>query len=152
MDLNRPESYYLNPASKSGYKPHTKLKQKKFAIYCYNGGPVVCYLNKYTINSVDSTDSIQARNLKTCLICGLARGNPQWPGGLGLSSKSKLSRSNFLVDLKAQSKHRDKNCPIWMYTKLFEVKKWLNMESKTDKESRRGDDITFLSEIITNSR
>ncbi len=69
-----------------------------------------------------------------------------------MSSKSKLSRSNFLVDLKVKSKHRDKNCPIWMYTKLFEVKKWLNMESKTDKESRRGDDITFLSEIITNSR
>jgi len=35
---------------------------------------------------------------------------------------------------------------------LFEVKKWLNMEPKTDKESRSGDDITFLSEIITNSR
>ena len=47
----------------------------------------------------------------------------------------------LLLDLKAQSKHRDKNYPIWMYTKLFEVKKWLNMESKTDKESRRGDDI-----------
>ena len=56
----------------------------------------------------------------------------------------------FLMDLKAQSKHRIKNCPIWMYTKLFEVKKWLNMESKTDKEGRRGDDIGFLSEIITN--
>jgi hypothetical protein len=39
-----------------------------------------------------------------------------------------------------------------VYTKLFEVKKWLNMESKTDKESRSCDDITFLSEIITNSR
>ena len=26
------------------------------------------------------------------------------------------------------------------------------MESKTGKESRRGDDITFLSEIITNPR
>ena len=51
-----------------------------------------------------------------------------------------------------QSKHRDKNCPVRMYTKLFEVKKWLNMEPKTDKESRSGDDITFLSEIITNSR
>jgi len=57
----------------------------------------------------------------------------------------------FLMDLKSQSKHRDKNCPIWMYTKLFEVKKWLNMEPKTDKESRSCDDITFLSEIIANS-
>jgi hypothetical protein len=26
------------------------------------------------------------------------------------------------VDLKVQSKHRDKNCPVRMYTKLFEVK------------------------------
>ena len=58
----------------------------------------------------------------------------------------------FLMDLKAQSKHRDKNCPIWMYTKLFEVKKWLNMNSKQDKEYRRGDDITLLTEIIMNSR
>ena len=58
----------------------------------------------------------------------------------------------FLMDLKSQSKHRDKNCPIWMYAKLFEVKKCLNMAPKTDKESRSGDDITFLSEIITNSR
>jgi len=35
--------------------------------------------------------------------------------------------------------------------KLFEFKKWLNMEPITDKESRSCDDITFLSEIITNS-
>ena len=56
------------------------------------------------------------------------------------------------MDLKSQSKHRDKNCPIWMYTKLFEVKKWLNMNSKQDKEYGRGDDITLLSEIIMNSR
>jgi hypothetical protein len=34
---------------------------------------------------------------------------------------------------------------------LFEFKKWLNMEPKTDKESKSRDD-TFLSEIITNSR
>jgi hypothetical protein len=38
-----------------------------------------------------------------------------------------------------------------MYTKLFEFKKWLNMEPKTDKERRSCDDIVFLSEIITNS-
>ena len=29
--------------------------------------------------------------------------------------------SDFLVYLKMQSKHRDKNCPVRMYTKLFEV-------------------------------
>ena len=56
------------------------------------------------------------------------------------------------MDLKAQSKHRDKNYPIGMYTKLFEVKKWLNMNSKQDKEYGRGDDITLLSEIIANLR
>jgi hypothetical protein len=39
-----------------------------------------------------------------------------------------------------------------MYTKLFEVKKWLNMNSKQDKEYGMGDDITLLSEIINNSR
>ncbi|MGD2014684.1 MAG: hypothetical protein PVG84_13090, partial [Desulfobacterales bacterium] len=55
------------------------------------------------------------------------------------------------MDLKAQSKHRNKNYPIWMYTKLFEVKKWLNMNSKQDKEYGKGDYITLLSEIITNS-
>jgi hypothetical protein len=43
------------------------------------------------------------------------------------------------MDLKAQSKHRNKNYPIWMYTKLFEVKKWLNMNSKQDKEYGKGD-------------
>ena len=69
-----------------------------------------------------------------------------------MSSKSKLSRSNFLVDLKVQSIYRDKNCPVRMYTKLFEFKKLLNMEPKTDKESRSCDDITFLSEIIANFR
>jgi len=51
-----------------------------------------------------------------------------------------------------QSKHREKNRQVRMYTKLFEFKKWLNMELKTDKERRSCDDITFLSEIITNSR
>jgi hypothetical protein len=39
-----------------------------------------------------------------------------------------------------------------MYTKLFEVKKWLNVNSKQDKEYGRGHDITLLSEIIANSR
>ncbi len=38
-----------------------------------------------------------------------------------------------------------------MYTELFEIKKWLNMNSKQDKEYGRGDDITLLNEIITNS-
>ena len=52
------------------------------------------------------------------------------------------------MDLKAQSKHRDKNCPIWMYTKLFEVKKWLNMNSKQDKEYGKGDDITYYLKLL----
>jgi len=54
--------------------------------------------------------------------CGLARGNPQWLSVLDLFNKLKISRLNFLTDLKVQSKHRDNNCPVRMYTKLFEVK------------------------------
>ncbi|MEX1330247.1 MAG: hypothetical protein AB1Z29_25880, partial [Desulfobacterales bacterium] len=30
--------------------------------------------------------------------CGLARGNPQWPGGLGLFSKSSHFDPLFIVD------------------------------------------------------
>jgi hypothetical protein len=51
------------------------------------------------------------------------------------------------VDLKAQSKHRDKNCPIRMFTKLFEVKKWLNMEPKTDKENGRVNGVEAAMQI-----
>ena len=78
------------------------------------------------------------------------------------------------MDLKAQSKHHQKNCPVRMHTKLFEVKIGkietifrfldalkrdkiggkicLNISSKTDKESSRCDDTAFLSELIANSR
>jgi len=84
--------------------------------------------------------------------CRLARGNPQWPGVLDWFSEYEIPRFNFLLDLKMQSKHCDKNRPFRMYTKLFGVKKWLNMEPKTDKENRSCDDIAFLSEIIANSR
>jgi hypothetical protein len=80
------------------------------------------------------------------------------------------------VDLKVQSKRRGKNCPIWMYIKLFGVKNGkietifefqvalnrnkiknsdgkicLNMNSKPDKEYKKYDNIVFLSEIITYS-
>jgi hypothetical protein len=41
--------------------------------------------------------------------CGLARGNPQSPGDLGLFSKSNISWFHFLVDLKEQSTHREKD-------------------------------------------
>ncbi len=60
------------------------------------------------------------------IVCGLDRRNIQFPGSLGVFSESKISRSNFLVDLKVQSKHRDKNCPVRVYTKLFEVKNGMN--------------------------
>ncbi len=54
----------------------------------------------------------------------------------------------FLIDLKAQSKHRDKNCPFWMYTILFEVTKWLNMNSKQDKEYGKGDDVYYFLKLL----
>ena len=41
-------------------------------------------------------------------LCGLARGNPQWSGVLGLFSKFKISGFNFLMDLKVQSTTSEK--------------------------------------------
>jgi len=46
---------------------------------------------------------------KISTLCGLARGFPQWPVILDSSCKPKISRSNFLVDLKAQSTLYEKN-------------------------------------------
>jgi len=42
-----------------------------FHIFVKIGGPVMCYLNKYTIKSINSPDLIQARNLTSPLIVGL---------------------------------------------------------------------------------
>jgi hypothetical protein len=39
-----------------------------------------------------------------------------------------------------------------MFTKIFEVKKWLNMNSKLDNKCENRDDIILLSEIIGNSK
>ena len=58
--------------------------------------------------------------------CGLARGNPKWPFGLGLFRKSKISWFNFLVDLKAQSTISEKLPSSDVY-KIIEVEKWLNI-------------------------
>jgi len=54
--------------------------------------------------------------------CGLARGNLQFQGIAGLSIKSKISRFNFLVDLKEQSTQGEKN--RWVgFPKIIEFKK-----------------------------
>ena len=37
--------------------------QEKLRFIAKLGGPIVCYLNKYTIKSFDSKDSIKARHL-----------------------------------------------------------------------------------------
>ena len=56
--------------------------------------------------------------------CRLDRRNPQFPGVLYLSSKSKISRFNFLVGFIAQSEHREKNllrlafCPFFHPVRL----------------------------------
>ena len=61
--------------------------------------------------------------------CGLARGNPQLPGILDWLSKSKIFRFNFLLDLKAQSKHREKNNPVRLRSlKNFWCKNMLEYE------------------------
>jgi len=46
----------------------------------------------------------------------LARGNPQWPSVLDLFRKHIISWSNFLLDLKAQSRHGDNQRPVRMFT------------------------------------
>jgi len=93
----------------------------------------LCYQNKYTIKSINSRDSIQARNPHSAQNVDYQLRNLQFIEIVDFSSEYKISRFNFLVDLKVQSKHHDNNCPVRMYTKLFEFKKWLNMELKTDK-------------------
>jgi len=45
-------------------------------------------------------------------------GNPNWPGVLGLFRKPKISWSNFLADLKTQSKHYDKTPGSFSYKNL----------------------------------
>jgi len=49
-------------------------------------------------------------------LCGLARGNLQWPEVLDWFSESKLSRFTFLVDLKTQYKHIEANYAVRMFT------------------------------------
>ena len=56
---------------------------------------------------------------------------------VNLSRKPKISWFHFLVDLKAQSKHRERNCPVRMFTKVLRYKKCLNMNFKPDKECER---------------
>jgi hypothetical protein len=50
-------------------------------------------------------------------LCGLAKRNLQFPEILGLSSESKISWFNFLVDLKEQSTLCEKNHPVWILKK-----------------------------------
>jgi hypothetical protein len=47
--------------------------QEKVRFIVKMAGPVVCYPNKYKIKSIDSTDSIQARNPKSLW-------HMDWPG------------------------------------------------------------------------
>ena len=83
-------------------------------------------------------------------LCGLVRGNLQFPSILGLFSEPKISWFDFLVDLKVQSKRRDKKMPRSDVYEIYEVKICLNINSKLDKESRRCDDIAFPYKILVN--
>ena len=98
-------------------------------------------------------------------------GNPQSPGILDLTSKSKISQFNLLVDLKAQSKHCDKQHPVRIFVKFLNLKmgrfetildflnllmrdqiikknlwKLLNMNPNSDKECGKRVNIVLLSE------
>jgi len=78
---------------------------------------------------------------KIASVCRLDRRNLQWPGVLDLFRKSKISWFNFLVDLKKQSTYCEKIRPGSGFYKIFEIKKWLNMNSKPDNKFERGGDI-----------
>ncbi len=84
--------------------------------------------------------------------CRLGRGNIQFQGILDLFSKPKISWFNSLVDLKVQSKHCDIKRPVRIFTKFLMWKDGLHLNSKPDNKCVSSEDITFLSEIITNSR
>ncbi len=64
--------------------------------------------------------------------CRLARGNPQVPGIVNLFSQPKLSRINFMLDLKAHSKTPRKESPnsVRKFTK-FRGKNMLEYELQT---------------------
>ena len=76
------------------------------------GGPVVCYQNKYTIKSINSKDSIQARNLHLIKKVDFRLRNLYSAGFVNLSSKPKISQFDFMVDLNAQYTLRETN--IWL--------------------------------------
>ena len=71
--------------------------------------PVVDYPNRCKITLINSMDSIEARKYIISPFCGLARGNLQCPTILDLSSKPKISRSNFLVDFRLLSMTEPEN-------------------------------------------
>ena len=68
------------------------------------------YQNQYTMGPINSKVLTEASTIVTD--CRLARENPHWPGILDLFGQSKITSFEFLVDLKVQSKHLNKNCPI----------------------------------------
>ena len=74
MDLNR-----LNPIFESRLKIRQltahkiQVTQGKLRFIAKMDGPVVCYLNKYIINSINSKVPIEARYVKLAL-------NMDWPG------------------------------------------------------------------------
>jgi hypothetical protein len=54
--------------------------------------------------------------------CGFARRNPQWLGVLNLFSVPEVSRSNFFVNLKAQSIENIRyNCDIILENKISAI-------------------------------
>jgi hypothetical protein len=65
----------LNPISKVQLETAYEIQaaQEKLRFIAKMGGPIVCCANKYTIKSINSTDSIQARNPHSAQ-------NIDWPG------------------------------------------------------------------------
>jgi hypothetical protein len=109
-------------------------KLRRFLVPCENR-PIRCRLAEQIYNRIRVLTGFDIGTL--CALFSesrLDRGNMQWPRVLGLFSKPKKSLSNFLVDLKVQPTTPEKNCAVREVYKIFEVKKWMNMNSKPDKK------------------
>jgi hypothetical protein len=83
--------------------------------------------------------------------CGLGWGNLQWPGVLDLFSEPEISWFYFFVGFESAIHTMRKELLSSGFYKNFDVKKWLNMNSKPDNKCETHNDIILLSEIITNS-
>ena len=104
------------------------LRKLNFTIYCKKNERTSCRLTEQIHNEIKRFNRFDSgTQYKLAAECGLGRGNIQLSGMVGLSSESKISGWNFLVDLTAQSTSCDRQLPIQFFTKFFRLKNgWIS--------------------------